>query len=314
MTVRESTVTLPDGRTLAVAEAGDLVGRAVFTLHGTPGSRLIYDKHAADARAKGLRLIGYDRPGYGSSTVRRGRSVAEVAADVRAIADALGVDRFGVWGHSGGGGPALACAALLPDRVVGAVSLATTAPPTATGFDPTEGMGEANVEDLRLLRSDPAAWERKVEVDAADFAHATPEQTMELLSSLLSPLDRGALSPELGAFLSRQVQVGLAPGGAGMRDDNLADLKPWGFEVEAIEVPVQVWHGRHDRFVGFSHGQWLAAHVGGAESHLEPEEGHLSLYERRIPEVHRWIRERFLGPRGADVRARQTVNCAEIWT
>jgi len=290
---REHTVDRPGGHILRVYEDGDPAGKPVFSLHGTPGSRLLYPKHVADATARGIRLIGYDRPGYGSSTTLRGRRMSNVPGDVAAIADALGIERFAVWGHSGGGSPALACAALQPKRVIAASALAAVAPLGADGFDPLTGMGESNLEDFRLMISNQPAWEVKIQKDAADIRQANAEQLQAMFTSLLSDVDLRALSPELVDFLVTQAREGLRPGADGVRDDNLSDILPWGFELSAIKVPVQLWHGGHDRFVPFQHGQWIASRLRRAEVHLDPEEGHLSLYEHRIPEVHAWLRAKF---------------------
>src|SRR5262249_35745471 len=121
-------VTTPDGRTLRVHEAGPADGPTVLVHQGTPMSGILYAAHAGNAEEHGIRLLACDRPGYGGSTPAPGRSVADVATDVRAVADQLGVGRFAVWGISGGGPHALACAALLPDRVVAVGSLASVAP------------------------------------------------------------------------------------------------------------------------------------------------------------------------------------------
>ncbi len=291
--MREHRVSLPDGRVLAVREEGAATGRPVFTLHGTPGARLCYPPHRADAERRGIRLIGYDRPGYGESTAQRGRTVADVPRDVVAIADHLGIERFAVWGHSGGGAPAIACAALIPGRVVGASALASTAPPDAEGLDRLAGMGELNREDLELLRADPIAWEAKLRADAAGFENVRGDQIAAMLESLLSDVDRRVLTPELADFFAEQGREAMRHGPEGMRDDNLGDEMPWGFDLGALKAPLQLWHGAHDRFVPFAHGQWLAAHLPGAERHLLADEGHLTLYQRRIPEVHAWLASRF---------------------
>ena len=291
--MREHTVSTPDGRTLRVREDGNPEGPVIFSLHGSPGSRLLYEPHVDDARRKGIRLLGYDRPGYGGSTRRPDRTVADVAADVAAIADALDVRRFGVWGHSGGGDPALACAALLPERVVAAACLAGTAPADAEGLDPYEGLGELNADDLRLMHSDRAAWERKGREEVVQMRDATPVQVVEYLKTVLSEVDAGALTPPLAGFLSAQVKEGLRDGADGIIDDNLSEDRPWGFDPARIRVPLQIWQGRHDKFVPFQHGRWLVDHLPQAEPHLEPDEGHISLYARRIPEVHSWILAKF---------------------
>ena len=291
--MREHAVAGPKGRTLKVAEDGDPGGIPIFGLHGTPGSRVMYSKHVTDAATHGVRLLAYDRPGYGESTTSQGRSVGDAAADVAAIADELGIERFGVWGHSGGGPHALACAALLPRRVVAAAALSGLPPPGAEGYDPLEGMGEFNVEDYRLMMSDRSAWEAKQESDRTLVLQATPDQLLEMLSSLLSDVDRAVITPELGKFLQTQMHEGLRHNANGIRDDSVAFITAWGFEVSSIRVPIQIWHGAHDRMAPYSGGQWVAAHVPGAEVHLEPDEGHISIYERRIPEVHRWIASQF---------------------
>ena len=124
----QRTVQTPDGRVLAVEEAGDPAGRPVLVHNGTPNSRHLYGPDTVDAAERGLRLIGYDRPGYGGSSPQPGRTVADCADDVRAICAALGIDRLAMWGASGGGPHVLACAALLPDLVTAAASIASLAP------------------------------------------------------------------------------------------------------------------------------------------------------------------------------------------
>jgi pimeloyl-ACP methyl ester carboxylesterase len=289
----ERDVHLGDGRVLRVLEAGDLQGKPVFVLHGQPGSRLLYGRHVQDAARRGIRLIGHDRPGYGGSTRKPGRIIADEAADVRAIADELKIDQFAVWGHSAGGALALACAALLPDRVVAAASLAAVAPYPAEGLDWLEGMGEFNVTDFTMMMNDRTAWEAKSTEEAAAMANATVEDVAKFPASLLSDVDRKALTDEAAAFLTDQVKEGMRPGVGGSLDDQLSQVAPWGFELASIRVPLQYWHGRHDKFVPFSHGQWLAARLPGADIHLEPEDGHIALFTERIPSVHEWLVSHF---------------------
>src|SRR5881396_3883315 len=128
-------VATPDGRTLTVREGGDPTGFPVRFISGTPGSSTLSEHHARDAAERGIRLFSYDRPGYGASTRHKGRAVADYAADLDAVCDALGIEHLAVWGISGGGPHALAAAALLPARVVAAASLASVAPYDAEGLD-----------------------------------------------------------------------------------------------------------------------------------------------------------------------------------
>jgi pimeloyl-ACP methyl ester carboxylesterase len=291
--MRDFEVVLADGHRLTAREDGDPTGIPVFSLHGTPGSRLLYAKHVEDARLRGIRLIGYDRPGYGGSTSRRGRAVGDVAGEVAAIADHLDFDEFAVWGHSGGGAPALACAARLPERVVAASCLAGVAPMDAQGFDPLEGMGQSNLDEIRLMRSEPAAWEARTAAQAEEMRAATPEQIALVMETLLSEVDRKALTPGLLEYFAEEAHEAFRNGADGARDDNLSDLRPWGFDVASIRVPTQVWHGAHDRFVPIGHGRWLAGHVPNVDAHLLPAEGHVTLYPHRIPEVHGWLLNQF---------------------
>jgi pimeloyl-ACP methyl ester carboxylesterase len=286
----ERTVRTPDGRTLAVEESGDPGGRPVLVHMGTPNSRLLYGPIMADAAARGLRLISYDRPGYGGSSPQPGRSVADCAGDVRAICAELGIDRLATWGISGGGPHVLACAALLPDLVTAAASLASPAPYGAEGLDYFAGMGQENVDDFSLFFTDEAAARAKTDQDREELLAASPEDAAKALESLLTPTDAAALRGELAEYLAYSNQDGLAPGSQGWFDDNCT-VRPWGFDLADITVPVLLLHGRQDMFVPFSHGEWLAAHLPGVEARLLDHDGHLTLMKDRVPEVHAWLSE-----------------------
>jgi len=289
--VKKQTITVHtrDGRELCVEAGGDASGRPVLVHGGSPNSRHMEDSWLADAEARGIHLISYDRPGYGGSTSQPGRSVADCAADVRSIAAAFDIDRLGVWGYSGGGPHALACAGLLPDLVTAVATFASVAPYGAPGLDFFTGMGEENVEGFTLYKKDPVAARIKHAHDREELLEVTPEQLLKAWSTLLSPADTAVLTGDLAAFLAESLKDGLAPGDQGWWDDGMADLAPWGFALDAIEVPVQIWHGAQDRFVPFQHGQWLAEHIPGAEAHLSDADGHLTLLAERVPEVHAWL-------------------------
>jgi pimeloyl-ACP methyl ester carboxylesterase len=286
-------IALPDGRTLRYVEAGDRSGRPVIALHTSPGSKLLYEQHVADAARRGIRLISYDRAGYGGSTARPGRTTVDEASDVRAIADHLGIDRFAVWGHSKGGSYALACAAVLPDRLVAVASLGAVAPFTAEGLDWFDGVSPTNIAEFQLLTKDPAAWRIKIAREVEAARDITQEEFDRSAFGSAPDADRAVLTPELLAYGRAQMLDALAPGPDGFIDDNLSDIPPWGFEPSSIKVPLQLWHGMDDSIVPLSHAKWLAAHLPGAEIHLEPGEGHVSLFARRIPEVQEWLVSHF---------------------
>ncbi len=288
----QRTARTPDGRTLAIEEAGDPGGRPVLVHNGTPNSRHLYAPAAADAAARGLRLISYDRPGYGGSTPQPGRSVADCAADVRAICAELGIGRLAMWGVSGGGPHVLACAALLPDLVTAAASLASLAPADAEGLEWFDGMGQENADDFKLLKSDPDACRAKLETERDQTMAANADDLAELLKTLLTPTDAAVLTGEFAEYLVYTGREGLAPGSQGWWDDGVAHASPWGFELSAIRVPVLLMHGRHDQFVPFGHGQWLASRIPGVEARLLDDDGHLTLETARIGEVHAWLADR----------------------
>jgi pimeloyl-ACP methyl ester carboxylesterase len=285
-------ITTQDGRTLELHEAGDPHGLPVVVHHGTPMSGLLYDAHVALAREQGIRLIGYDRPGYGGSSRHERRSVADAASDLAAIADQLGLERYGSWGISGGGPHVLACAALCDERLVAVASLAAVAPYDADGLDFLEGMGEENhVEFGKVLEGEEALRAYLVQT-AEEMLGASAEDLVAVLATLLGPEDRAVLS---GAFAEYMVECdahALEPGVDGWLDDDIAFLHPWGFDVGAINRPTLLLHGEDDRFVPVSHGRWLAARIPGVEARIGAGDGHLTLIERRLREVNDWLLER----------------------
>ena len=287
----EQLVMTSAGRELRVVEAGDPGGAPVVVQHGTPGSSSLFRAWVEDAEYRGIRLIGYDRPGYGGSTRDPGRSVADAAADVASIADALEIARLGVWGGSGGGPHALACAALLPARVGAVATLAAVAPYPAEGLDWLAGMGDDNVTEFGRALEGPRALEPHLEQLAEGLRSADPQAIADELRSLLTPVDAAVVTGEVARYIHSAMHEGLARGVHGWLDDDIAFTKPWGFELEQISVPALVWQGLHDRFVPPGHGEWLASHVPGAEARLSPDDGHLTLGARRVPEVHAWLVE-----------------------
>jgi pimeloyl-ACP methyl ester carboxylesterase len=273
-------------------ERGHPDGKPVLVHNGTPNSRLMYQPDVRLAERQGIRLISYDRPGYGGSTARPGRTVADCAEDVRAIAAALRIERLAVWGISGGGPHALACAALLPDLVPAVGVLASAAPWGADGLDYFAGMGQLNVDDTRLFFEDRLAARAKCDQDRLDDLEASAGQLHDRLKTLLSPADAAVLTGEFAQYLVDCTRSGLAPGAEGWWEDDVALLEPWGFELGAIHTPVLLYHGRQDRFVPFAHGEWLADQIPGVQAELTDDDGHLTLTERHLEQIHTWLLDR----------------------
>lgn len=246
-------------RTLRVYDEGE--GVPVFWHHGTPNLGLPPEP----LFRPGVRWVSYDRPGYGGSTAVPGRTVASVAADISHIADALDLPRFAVFGHSGGAPHALACAALLPDRITGVVASASLAPFTADGLDWFDGMVASGRASLRAAA---AGREEKEQYETSGV-----EYDMELNEADLDTL-QGAWS-----WFDKVVEPALANGPGPLIDDDLAYVSPWGFDPATITVPTLLLHGDRDGICPPSHGRWLASRIPGAELRLMPGDGHISLLD-----------------------------------
>ena len=283
------TIATAEGRTLAVHSDGDPAGFPVVMHHGTPSSGLLYERHVELAHEQGIRLVGYDRPGYGGSAREPGRSVSDCAADVDAIADALRLDRFATWGISGGGPHALACAALCDRRLVAAASLAAVAPQDAEGLDWLAGMGDENHVEFGHAAAGEEQLRTYLAAEAEEIRAAGPERLVAVMETLLGPEDRAVLSGAFVEYLLKADRHALADGVDGWVDDDLAFLAPWGFELSSIDRPVLLLHGDDDRFVPVAHGRWLADHIPGVEARIDAADGHLTLIERRLREVNEWL-------------------------
>jgi pimeloyl-ACP methyl ester carboxylesterase len=269
-------VTVGDGRVLEVALAGPPDGMPLFVHHGTPGAAEMFDPLIEIGAERGLRHIVYSRPGYGGSGRNPMRTVADCIPDVVAIADALGYDRFYSIGGSGGGPHTIACATLLPHRVIAAASIASPAPLDADGLDWTAAMGKENIAELAASQSTDGELEAYLDREAQSLVGTSAEEIVAVLGDVVSEVDRRALSGALGEFIVRETNHALASGVWGWFDDDRAILGNWGFELSEQHSPLAVWHGGQDRFVPIAHGEWLAARLG-AEAHLRPDDGHLSL-------------------------------------
>jgi pimeloyl-ACP methyl ester carboxylesterase len=289
----EQDLTLRDGRTLHVYDDGDPAGNVVVEHHGTPGCGLRYPPDMELARERGLRVVSYDRAGYGGSTVRPGRSVADVAADIEDVVDALGIDRFVTIGGSGGCPHSFACGALLGGRCIASAAIASPAPWGADDLDWLAGQGEQNVEEWSAALQGHDALEAFLAPMAEEIRAATAEQIKELLSTLLPPVDAAVLTGERAEHSKKNLDRSIAPGIAGWRDDDLAFTKDWGFELDQIGVPTLLWQGRQDKMVPPAHGEWLAERIPGVEAHISDEDGHLSIAVGRLAEIYDWLAGQF---------------------
>ena len=283
------TIASREGRSLTVYDAGDLNGRPIVFHHGTPSSGKPFDLHVTFAREHGIRLVSYDRAGYGDSTRHAGRTVVDVVSNVEAIAEALDLGRFATWGLSGGGPHALATAAGLPDRVVAVAAAASVAPPDRPDIELTDGMGEGNIVEFGLAREGEEALRPFLEREAAGLDELDVQGLVDSLRTVLSDLDAATLDGDFGDYLLDGFRTSLARGVDGWLDDDLAFVEPWGFDLEDLRLPVLVIQGRHDLMVPWSHGEWLARNIPSAEAWFREDEGHLTLFTRVAPAINDWL-------------------------
>jgi len=276
--VTQTDLELGDGRTLRAYDtsSGEVAGRlAVFWHHGSPNIGAPPEPLFSAADRLGIRWVSYDRPGYGGSTPHPDRDVASAAADASAVADAFGIERFAVMGHSGGGSHALACGALLQERVLGVVVVAGMAPFGAEGLDWFEGFGSAGVAQLRAAAAGRAALEEHL-AESDDEPEFTPE-------------DEAALASQW-SWLIDVVRPAIAGGMEGFIEDDLAGVGAWGFDPAEVAAPALFVHGGRDRVVPAAHGEWLALRCPRADLWLYPEDGHISVLNHAAAAMG-WLRE-----------------------
>jgi pimeloyl-ACP methyl ester carboxylesterase len=271
----EGNVAVSGDRQIGFAEFGDPQGRAVFWLHGTPGARRQIPVEArVYAEERGIRLIGVDRPGIGSSTPHQYGTVADFAHDLRTIADVLGIDSMAVIGLSGGGPYTLGCAATMPDRVLAVGVLGGVAPtvgPDAIGGG-VMALGSAVAPiipiaglPLRLAAFTMIQLLRPVAYPALEiYARISPEGDRRMLGR-----------PEFKAMFLDD----LLNGGRKQLSAPFADIvvfaRDWGFRLDEVKVPVRWWHGDKDHIVPYAHGQHVVARLPDAELYTLPGESHL---------------------------------------
>lgn len=272
----EGNVLVGPDRQLGFAEFGDPQGRAIFWLHGTPGARRQIPVEArVFAEKHGIRLIGVDRPGIGSSTPYEYATVIEFADDLRVIADTLGIDKMQVIGLSGGGPYTLGCAAAMPDRVVSVGVLGGVAP--TRGADGIGGglMGTVGIPAAPVLEYVGAPLSL---VAAGLIRMIKPVALPALyLYAAVSPVgDRRLLErPEFQAMFLDDLLNGSRKQLAAPFADVVVFARDWGFRLDEVKVPVRWWHGDKDHIVPYAHGEHVVALLPDAELYPLPGESHL---------------------------------------
>jgi len=281
-------VTHCDGRQINYECSGPVEpGAEVLVFHhGQPGAALLWDGLISAASEYGWPVVILSRPGYATSSRQVGRSVADAASDVTEVLDHLGAGRFVTAGWSGGGPHAIACGALLPSRCAAVATIAGVAPYFGvTDLDWTAGMGPENVEEFEALIAGDPGLEDRVEELVKSLEQIQGDQLIDALGGLLSDPDRAVLVGAFADFMARWLRLSATTGSKGYWDDDQAFIRPWGFDLDDISVPVAVWRADLDLMVPPSHGEWLLAHVPGSTGFLSVSEGHISLMSRRIGDI-----------------------------
>lgn len=261
------------GRPVGVYEYGDPAGTPVMVFHGTPACGAGFTWADAPARERGLRLIAPDRPGIGLSRRATSYRISDYPAQVRALADALGIHQYAVWGYSGGGPYAVACAASPAGRVTSSTVAAGMGQmgvwASADDFEKTDR------QMLGLVTKHPAVA-RVLLSTSGRVARISPKVALKSFVAQLNPSDRTVAEtlgpPEEALALFTQAFL---RGARGVVDDYAAIAQPWGFDVTTIDLPMSIFHGDADPMVPLRHGEELAKRVPGAQLTVWPGEGHL---------------------------------------
>jgi len=257
----------------------------VLVFHGLPGSRR--QRHPDDgiARSLGARMLHFDRPGFGRSDPAPRRTVASFAADVSAACDALDVRRVRLAGVSGGAPYALACAALLPERVLKVAIVSGVGPP---GTMPGSELRLKN--RLGLLIAPRAAWLlRPFAWGMGSLGLRDPEAYLDGVAEDLNGADRRLLErPDVRAMFAEDLAEAFAQSGAAFVRDLALIAGDWGIDFGAVRSPLKLWHGTEDRAIPAAAAQAIAARVRGAELDLLPGEGHFLVFER-WREILAWL-------------------------
>jgi pimeloyl-ACP methyl ester carboxylesterase len=277
--VEDRTIAL-EGGTWAVRQSGAADGHPLVYHHGTPSSRL-EPSFADDLAAEmGVRVVSFDRPGYGGSSPTS-FSLSSIARATATIADELGIDRFAVTGQSGGGPFALACAALLDDRVT---RVGVTSGPGP--FDRAPGlmdMLDENDTTALALLPDQDASAAKFGAGFEPFralGRMSPPEIIGGFRQMCSTRDNELLDdPRLARVLAEGLAISLAQGTSGAGWDNVSWVGPWDFDLADVRRPVDLWYGGEDKFCPAAVGPWLEENLPDATLHFRPGDGHLGVMD-----------------------------------
>jgi len=277
-------IQLKDGRTLGFAKYGDPVGKPVLYFHGSPGCRLDWSIFGDRAWAErhGVLFLAIDRPGIGSSDFQADRRLRDWPDDVVQLADALGLDRFAVWGYSAGGPYAAVCAWKLAQRLTGAVIVSGLGPFSEL----PEVYGQIAPGGRRfwtLARDWP--FLSRLFLQFVNFtAKRSPERFGEGMAGEMPESDRQYFA-EVQSVLAGAIREALRAGPRGTQYDAWLVQQPWGFALREVVMDVHLWHGEADKNVPVRMGRHLAEEMPRCQARFYEGEGHVSLIKKYRDEI-----------------------------
>ncbi len=274
-------ITLKDGRRLGYAEYGTPDGKPIFYFHGNPSSRL--EGWRLDEPAKHIKahIISVDRPGMGLSDFKAGRRLLDWPEDVIELADILGINRFAVLGLSGGGPYAMACAFKIPQRLTAVALISSPCPFNVTAA--TKDLSRYQRLLIFLVRR--AFWLVRLLLRmVARNAHKDPVGFISRVNGKLSDVDKAVVdkivmrSPEGLNRAVASLQQAFRGGIRGVAWEYSVLMNSWGFRLEDISIPIQLWQGEDDRQIPLSMGRYLATTIPHCRANFLPGEGHYAFF------------------------------------
>ena len=270
---------LSDGREMAWRWWGDPDGKPVFRIQGTPSSRLQRNPDASVQRNLGVRFLMADRPGYGGSTRKPGRGIADIADDYAQLLDAHGLDRVPAMGTSGGGPHVLALAARHPDRVPAAT--------VVVGGTPLQGDEVARLVGVnaRGYALAEEGWEPLHEFLVEIRERLLGDEGMQGVLSDAPASDRAIMTDPLWQRMSREnIAETLRQAAEGWTDESLAMHREWDFDPGDVKSSVTWWHGDDDMNAPLSAARRVVARLPGVDLRVWHDEGHFAslIHDREI--------------------------------
>jgi pimeloyl-ACP methyl ester carboxylesterase len=272
-----------DGRELEILDNGITSDKAIIFHHGTPHHASAWSSWLEDAASRGIRALSYSRAGYGTSDRNFGRSVLSNNTDISLLLEGKNISNFVAIGWSGGGPHALANT--FDHRNVGAITLAGVGEFGASDLDFLEGMGPENHDEFGAALKGETVLDAWMNANAGSMKNVTGAEIKEAFGGLIGDADKAVIEGDFADQMAATMRSGLAVSFDGWIDDDLAFVRPWGFNLREISKPVFIWQGDDDFMVPHAHSKWLAEHIPGSQLKFVPGHGHISLIEKYRAEI-----------------------------